>query len=251
MTLSKPYRRIIRPFTDGDYIHGGDDEQIYILSNDYASDRSMLIRAYHLIERDVLRIFEYIEPCDANLATYSHRTYELLIRASTEFETNCKGILSDNRYINPTRGNLNIMDYYKIDKASRLSEYRVTLDTWFPRGKVFEPFKDWITGHSLAWYQSYNDVKHNRSTEFSKASLENVMASVAGLLVILFSQFYVFVFNPYQTVGGWSGGDDGSIYLESSLFRIVPPTTWALNEQYDFDWDRIKALGSPFDNFSF
>jgi hypothetical protein len=151
MTLSKPFRRIIRPFTDGDYIHGDDDEQIYILSNDYASDRSMFIRAYNLIERDVLRLFEYIEPCDANLATYSHRTYELLIRASTEFETNCKGILYDNGYIKPTGGNLNIMDYYKIDKASRLSEYRVTLDTWFPRGQVFEPFKDWIADHSLAW----------------------------------------------------------------------------------------------------
>jgi hypothetical protein len=77
------------------------------------------------------------------------------------------------------------------------------------------------------------------------------MASVAGLLVILFSQFYVFVFNPYQTVGGWSGDDDGSIYFESSLFRIVTPTTWALNERYDFDWARIKTLGSPFDSFSF
>ena len=54
MAISKPFRRIIRPFTDGEYIHGVEDEKTYILSDDYALDRSMLIRAYHVIERDML-----------------------------------------------------------------------------------------------------------------------------------------------------------------------------------------------------
>lgn len=251
MPLAKPFRRIIRPFTDGEYIHGAEDEEVYILSNDYASDRSTLIRAYSVIESDLLKLFNYVEPCDDNLNVYSHRTYELLLRASTEFETNCKAILSANGYSSPSGRNLDITDYHKVDKASRLSQYAVILDTWLPSRKVFEPFKDWATSHILEWYQCYNSVKHNRSMKFSEANLRNVMASVTGLLVILFSQFCVFVFNPYQTVGSYVSGDDGSICGETSLFRVVPPTTWAPNEQYDFDWSTIKTSGNPFDSFDF
>ena len=251
MTLSKPFRRIIRPFTDGEYLHGAKDDEIYILNNSYAPDRSSLVRAYSIIERNLIQLFDYVEPSDHNLKIYSHRTYELLLRASTEFETNCKSILTANNYTRSSGGNLNITDYYKIDGASKLSEYSIILDAWLPRAKVFQPFKDWATGHSLAWYQSYNTVKHNRGKKFREASLTNVMMSITGLLVILFSQFYVFAFNPYQSIGSYTVGDDDSIYIESSLFRIIPPSTWSSSEQYDFDWSAIKASRNRFYRFRF
>lgn len=251
MPLLKPFHRIVRPFADGDYIHGVEDDEIYILSNDFAPDRATLIRAYSIIEKDLIELFNYIEPADVNLCTYSHKTYELLLRASTEFETNCKAILHANDYAKAGGSNLTIEDYYRIDKASKLSEYKVILGTWLPSQKVFQPFRDWSSGHTLRWYQSYNVVKHDRSTEFREASLENVMASVTGLLSILVSQFYVFAFNPYQSVGAYTEGDDGSLCVETSLFKVLLPTNWFPDEQYDFDWNVIKAITTPFDNFSF
>lgn len=118
--LDKPYRRIIRPFTlseDGYSVGVLDDS--YLMDSDYVPDRVTLIRAYNTIERDLVRLFEYVEPADANLATYSHRVYELLLRACTEFEANCKGILNANAYAKS--GNWNIADYYRINSSSRLS----------------------------------------------------------------------------------------------------------------------------------
>lgn len=251
MPLSKPFYRIIRPFTDGEYIPSGKDDEVYILSSDYASDRATLIRAYAIIERDLVELFNYIEPADANLCTYSHKMYELLLRVSTEFETNCKAVLNANGYAKASGTNLNIQDYHKIDKASKLSEYKIILDTWLPSQKVFQPFKDWSSGRTLRWYQSYNAVKHDRSTEFREASLENVMASVTGLLSILVSQFHVFAFNPYQSVGAFTEGDDGSLFTDTSLFKVMLPTSWSQNEQYDFNWNVIKTITTPFDSFSF
>ena len=50
-------------------------------------------------ELDFKKVFEYIEPSDINLEVYSHRLYELLLRAATECETNFTSILKDNDYI--------------------------------------------------------------------------------------------------------------------------------------------------------
>jgi hypothetical protein len=109
MGLSRPFHRIIRPFSDGEYIHGVKNDEVYILSDKYAPDKSTLVRAYSIIERDLIELFNYVEPCDDNLKTYSHRTYELLLRASMEFETNCKSVLIANGYAKSTNGTRNFI----------------------------------------------------------------------------------------------------------------------------------------------
>src|SRR3990167_10206729 len=96
MTISRPYFRICRPDTWGNY--DLPNEAYYPLDSRYASDRTNLVRAYHLLEQDLIRIFEYVEPTDANLQTYSHQLYALLLRACTEFESNARAILQANGY---------------------------------------------------------------------------------------------------------------------------------------------------------
>ncbi len=259
MRLSKPFRRIIRPFFTDNYTRSHSDDDEYFLSNKYAADRSTLVRAYHIIEKDLIELLDYIEPHDENLKTYSHKTYELLLRASTEFETNCKSILSDNKYKKTDRQEneiegRNIQDYEKINKASKLSEYVVYCDIWQPNIKNIQPFKDWgVTNKKLGWYQAYNHVKHDRSSKFTEASLENLMNSVAGLFVILFSQFYICVFNPYQrdlNINNNYNEIDKSIYGDNSLFRISYPS-WDESEMYDFYWPDIKDSGDPFEVYNF
>jgi hypothetical protein len=178
-------------------------------------------------------------------------TQSSLLRASTEFETNCKRILLDNNYT--FQGNPNIMDYYKINWSSKLSEYSVTLNFWRNGPKTFQPFANWNTGnHSLHWYQAYNAVKHDRQLDFPKCSLENVLNSVSGLLIILFSQFSIYAFNPYQEIGMYDvNPSTGYVYVNESIFSLQFPTSWNTNEKYDFNWESLNQQQNPFDTFNF
>lgn len=84
MKLNQPFYRIARPDA---FIEYCEDER-------YANDRSMLCRSYKILENDLKKVFEYIEPCDDNLSTYSHRLYELLLRACTELKLIVKEYLN-------------------------------------------------------------------------------------------------------------------------------------------------------------
>lgn len=181
--------------------------------------------AYKLIEDDYLSICKYVEAADANLAVYSHKIYELYLRICTEFESVCKELLINEKYpkavSNPD--NLNIKDYEWLFSASksigkaRLSQ-QVGLQFWQPQIKFVQPYYDWINGQNLGWYSSYNNVKHNRSTQFSSASFENLTISLAGLFLLLqISKGWSF-FQPYRAgriVGGSSvtgSSADGCIF---------------------------------------
>jgi hypothetical protein len=251
--LSKPYYRIVRPAHDGletvysNVIHGP-----YVRDARYAPDRQELWRAYKLIEKDLLRLFEYIEPRDDNIAVYSHRTYELLLRASTEFETNCKRILEVNGY--SKRGDLNIReDYSRINRSSRLAEYSVSLVEWYPEPIVLKPFNEWSRGYRpLTWYRSYNDVKHDRNSNFRRASLDNVLNAIAGLYVVLFSQFCCHK-RQDETEHRYEIRDDQHIiWATEDIFEVMPPLTWTDNELYGFyDPDTLADDPCPFAKFPF
>ena len=64
------------------------------------------------ILRDLNALYDYIEPSDDNLGVFSHRIYELLLRAATEFEANCKGILKAKGYSKP-ENEWYVKDYLK------------------------------------------------------------------------------------------------------------------------------------------
>jgi hypothetical protein len=131
MTVAKPYYRTVRQFADGRYSEGS--RSYYILDSSYAERPSHYIRAFLLIQKDLQTVFEYIESSDQNLQSYSFRTYELLLRTCTEIEANFKAIFRANTY-SRSSGNLNIVDYAKINKSHYLSEYAVKMPYWSGRG---------------------------------------------------------------------------------------------------------------------
>lgn len=161
---------------------------------DFAPDLMETIRAYNVIEKDLVSLFDYIEPTINNFSSYSHRIFELYLRICTEFESNAKKILIENQYKKST--DLNIEDYYKINRAMRLSEYKLYLNTTSTQNRlVFTPFIEWNNNHSLSWYRDYNLVKHNRYDNFKMANLGNLLNASAGLFSIIFGQFYTFSFS--------------------------------------------------------
>lgn len=198
--LSKPYHRIWRPlknFNETDALLPISMKKSPGLTNDYLKDDifanpkeiKSLINSAHLIIRDIYEIFNYIEPDDCNLNVFSHRLYELLLRICTEFESNCKSILLANGYLK-CNDKSTIKDYFKIESAAKLSGYKVKFERW-NQNREFIPFNSWVNKDKyepLKWYQSYNEVKHNRFEKFEKANLSNVMEALAGLISILHAQ---------------------------------------------------------------
>ena len=242
MPITKPYRRIIRPFAlPNIYTVGLYDDLNYIASPFYADDRYEIIRAYHVLERDLVRLFDYVEPANGNLTTYSYRLYELLLRAATEFESNATKILQANHY--SRTGNWNITDYYKINTATKLHEYEVFINVWSTGMKMLTPLAEWSTGHQLSWYQKYNEVKHDRKTKFDCASLENVLNAVASVFCIVFAQFHNLTFTEYQPTQGYGDGPNGEIYSPTMLFSIKLPQSWTPADFYDFQWPALRSQG--------
>jgi hypothetical protein len=245
MSVTRPYKRTCRQFVDGDYSEGGRSQ--YICDPRYAAaPPAQFIRAFELIQKDLLNLFDYVEPAEGNLPCYSYRIHELLVRTCIEVEANCKVILLENGY--SSAGNLDIRDYRKLNPTHRLSSYQVQLPLWHGAGAVRTPFAAWATEQpSLAWYQAYNAVKHDRHQSFDQASFKNLLDAVCGLVAILGAQFHTQDFSP-----------DNYIVVEGPLdvaiggyFHIKFPTDWPAADQYDFDWQKLRNDLAPIQNLTF
>lgn len=253
VNLDRPYYRIVRPNARGDWY--GD----YIFDPRYSRNWSSSIRALELVIIDFKKICQYVDPCDENFTTFSHRIYELFFRACTEFESNCKDILKANHYIlKDSKGNTrdekwwNVNDYKKINAACKLHDYKISFIFWNSgQGTFLEPFRNLGPGGSasLVWYDIYSNLKHNRDAHFFDASLGNLIDAIAALIVVLFAQYSVQIFNPYQIVSSWDYTND-ILYTPDSIFGIKPPNMLS-GECYSFDWEKVKLLPDPFRVFTF
>jgi hypothetical protein len=128
--LNRPYFRLYRPSNSL-----GNNR--YLLDPRYASDRNTLTHAYSILQRDFIEILDFIQPADLNKKAYSHRTYELLLRACAELETNFKSILEANGY---KTKKYNIRNYFKLNRHFRLSDYELRLDIWTPKPLIIKPY---------------------------------------------------------------------------------------------------------------
>jgi hypothetical protein len=212
-----------------------------------------------MIQSDLQKLFEFVEPSDCNLETYSYRIHELFMRTCIEIEANFKAILRENIY-NPTdrkekpipEKKWNIIDYNKVNKTHHLSSYKVHVPIWDGTQSAFEPFKQWATGTELFWYQAYNKSKHDRRVEFKEANFGNLLNSVAGLLILLSSQFGTEDFASGNT--SMSINTDNYYSTEPALgefFHIDFPNDWSDEEKYDFDWSELKGREDRFKKINY
>lgn len=253
MYIDKPYKRIWRPIL-------GDTSSVrdYLLDPVYAPGREHLTHAYRLLELELLELFDYIEPADRNLATFSHQLYQILLRACTEFETNATAILGDNGY-NPLdkhgkpRTNWRMdLDYWKINAACRLSEYSVKLPVWRGQAAIRTPFAAWggAAYAPLPWYQAYNAVKHDRFAQFDSANLENVLDAVAAVLIVLCAQFHVYAFSIYSPIMSYVE-DNGYLCSPGRVLEVCPARWVNPVDIYLFEWKQLKKDPNPLQNYQF
>lgn len=137
---------------------------------------------------DMLRaICRVVQPEPETLGVYGHEIRNLLILAATEIEMHWRVILTANGQSDQR----STKDYVKLADALLLRDYSVHFLPCPGIGPI-KPFEGWdpkATTKSLAWYEAYNGVKHNREFEFKKASLGNAFAAIAACVVMLVAQF--------------------------------------------------------------
>lgn len=188
-----------------------------------AGERNPFFPAYSMLVEDLQRLLQYVHPCDANLGAFSHRTFELLLRACTEFESACKAALTAAGKDLPERPNIS----HFAALAPALRGLRVGALFWSPQKRFFEPFAHWNPPAGPSWFQAYGEVKHDRASQFEKASLENLLLATTGLCAFHFHHYggHAF-FNPFAfSALGMQPGADGSIehVIDNSIFTVMVP----------------------------
>lgn len=238
MGIKKPYHRNYRMMSPKQ-VNGGFTTRKYINHPDYAQDPKHYIRAFLIIQSDIINLFEFIEPSNINLKTYSFRIHELLMRTCIEVEANFKAILKENIYTKKSITDWNIQDYNKVNVSHHLDDYAVQFPYWKGENNTFKPFENWkIEKNPLTWYQAYNKSKHNRFESFENANFENLLNAFAGLFVLITSQFNTNPFVPgTQVIGIKTDSDANYNYGIGQYLKISFPTDWQEDEMYDFDWN--------------
>ncbi|MFN8673464.1 MAG: hypothetical protein U0457_15440 [Candidatus Sericytochromatia bacterium] len=234
MTINKPFPLMYRPGPPNTLAPFYEETETPEAINNLSS--------YNLLKNDLRQIFEFIEPDPINETAFSHRTFELLLRACTEVESLCKQIFERNGH---SLNHANIIRYSDLEGAMKLSEYKVkSYGFIYPIFSPFESFNDPIkVNRSPQWYKDYNSVKHNRFTNFSKCSLKNVIYSVGGVYVLLVAMYGI-------------GFDHNLKYSYNlarmvdtpSFFRVLDYPQWPISEQYNYNWDNLKTEPIPFQN---
>ena len=178
---------------------------------------------------DMLEIFRRVEPDGANAGViYGHEIRNLLALACMEVESSWKSILKANHYRSapgrPPRFSTN--DYVKLRDPLRLAEYEVRL-VGYSSVPNFRPFSGWsVTDptRSLAWYDAYNETKHDREANFRAATLLQMIHALGAAHVMMYAQF------GQCKAGGVGSTDHDEFWMMSKPSwlpeeRYVPPET--------------------------
>lgn len=248
MALRKPYAQTVRQLVDGSYENGGNGR--YVKHCQYSASGQSFVRTFLLLQKDLLEIFEYIEPSASNMNTYSLRNFALLLRLCTEIETNYKEILRANVFTPQDWARLTMDDYRLINKSHFLSGYKARLPHLDTGVRTRQPFKAWEEGRSLDWYKAYNDVKHNRSEMLSQASLNSVVDAFCALAILIAAQYLGEDFSHVDYLVAENSDADNFESMQDGYtlvkFPNIPET-----ERYEFDWHELSQRKNPVQKFNY
>lgn len=164
------------------------------------SQNVMRIRSqFLLIEKEMIKTFEYVEPNYNNLSTNSIRFASIIREACNLFELVSKEVYIKLFEVSEQK-RLNIYDYLSLDKIINFSD-KCLSSPYIPamqddRHKLL-PFKelmDWNkTSHINkrfipVWWDVYNKIKHSNEG-IDNATFENALLSVGAVYVLINSIF--------------------------------------------------------------
>jgi len=240
----KPFKRTARQRADGSYT----SQCGYVKHSLFASAPEHYVRAFQVLQKDLLDLFDYVEPADKNGYCYSYRIHELHTRACIEVEANCRAILAENNY--PKTAAWSMADHNKLEPTHHLSSFEVRLPLWHGSQNPRRPFGEWKTGQHLPWYRAYNSAKHSRHENFDQSNFRNMLDAMCGLVALLAAQFIVIDFGQEHYVGP-SSTEKGFDVAIGGYFEVKFPDDWPTDERYDFDWAKLHNDPNPFETLIF
>lgn len=134
------------------------------------------------LEDDIAELARWIEPTKSNFGTYSIELARLLITAASEVDVVAKLICKD--FCDAPKAKT-IIAYQKCltNQFSNIAKHEIKLIRY---GLTFTPWLNWEKpDNPPLWWKAYNNVKHERSSYFTEATMHNVLNAVAALFYLL------------------------------------------------------------------
>lgn len=139
------------------------------------------------IEKDFMRTLDFAHLNSANFSTFSNEYAKLLLIIGSEVDVVAKLICD--QVSSPTNVR-NIDDYRRVITSAFQGMHTIEID--ISRFQLrFSPWKSWNPNiaQSPIWWKAYNEVKHERDINFSKATQENAANALCRLLALLLYYF--------------------------------------------------------------
>jgi len=173
------------------------------------------------LERDMEVVSRFIEFDTANFDVYSIELAHLLFAAASEVDVVAKLVC---KYADPTAEAVNI-NHYKgllLPAIPTLPTTKVFVSRY---GLTLEPWSNWAGNTHPDWWRSYNDVKHERSAHFNKATLQNALNALAALMVLTYEYYARHLATPPQQ----------TLYVKDVTAELLPESTLL---RFDEGWYR-------------
>lgn len=139
------------------------------------------------IERDLDRLSRYIEFDEDNFGCFSIEIARVLLASGAEVDVVCKQVCKaiDANLEPDELKNLRIHGYRDRIKARfpDIPQFHVLLPRF---GLTLTPWDEWNKTNGVPiWWKGYNQIKHERESEYRQSNLQNSLNAVAGLFVML------------------------------------------------------------------
>jgi hypothetical protein len=167
------------------------------------------------LERDLELASRYVEFSPSNMSVYSIEFAHVLLAASSEVDVLAK-LLCERLAPTAPRGNI---DQYRAVLVSQITGL-ISEAVFAPRYSLeLLPWDTWANSVNPPWWRSYNNVKHQRDSCFSEATLENALTSMAALLTLVV-HYYSLTLSPPGTQRLETRLTTSSLQPQSSLLRL-------------------------------
>jgi hypothetical protein len=222
------YPRMARPLDQHPHEAPGWSPDARIEENIVAMSRGQLT----VLTRQLDRICQTVHPSKENANVFGHDIRNLLILACTEVENHWRGVLVANGV---TKDRYSTRDYVALQDAMKLNEYAVSFPN-YPWLDSHRPYEGWGSSgrptQDLGWYDAYNAVKHNRETEFARATLHNAFDAISACVIMMAAQF------------GLQAGLGARSEVQSFFYLSAIPT-WPCSEVYIYPYGEAAGVWSP------
>ncbi len=140
---------------------------------------------YHPLENRLVETFRYVECDAANSFTFSYEYGNILRDIGSAFASVLDNLIRNSQ--NESSEKLYNMSNYRAWLVNELDDlHLITVGINNPRqDRYIMPFSSWKNfGSKLAWWDSYNNVKHSDIERYSEGNFRNCVTSLGALAII-------------------------------------------------------------------